>query len=144
MITFLFKWLISFDCFGFLDRLCGPDIQRLFADVEFSEYLMEEEYIAWENLKAVINNVLGIDRSQHWRTLVIEMLKSFNDIGVKMSLKEHFLHQHLDELEALIPTESDQRAENFHKVTGQLECWYSAKRLNSVLANLCWKCRKKS
>lgn len=113
-------------------------MQRLLDDVEFSEGLMEEEYIAWNNLKAVINNVLGINRTEQWNVLVENMLKSFNDMGVDMSLKVHFLHQHQDQFGTQIPPESDQQADRFNQVTSQLEYWYSGKSLNSLLANLCW------
>lgn len=116
----------------------GPDIQRLLDDVEFSEALMEEEKIPWDNLKAVIQHVLGINPTEQWNALVEKMLKSFSHLSVEMSIKLHFLHQHQDQFEMLVPSESDEHGERFHQVTAQLEYWYSGKRINSLLANLCW------
>lgn len=122
----------------FIGILNGPDIRRLMKDVEFAETLNEEEGIAWDSLKTVLNEVLGINRNEQWRILTDNMLESFNQIGVNMSLKVHFLHNHQDQFETQMPSESDQHGERFHQVSAQLEHWYSAKRLNSLMADLCW------
>lgn len=122
----------------FIGVLNGPDIRRLLNDNEFTESLVEEENVAWDNLKAVLNHVLGINRSEQWRIITENMLESFNKMGVNMSLKVHFLHYHQDQFETQMPSESDQHGERFHQVTAQLEHWYSGKRLNSLLADLCW------
>jgi hypothetical protein len=37
-----------------------------------------------------------------------------------------------------LPSESDEHGERFHQVSAQLEHWYSGKKLNSLLADLCW------
>ncbi|XP_031640029.1 uncharacterized protein LOC116351997 [Contarinia nasturtii] len=118
--------------------LNGPDIRKLTKDAQFEQCLMEEEGVAWDNLKAFIEGVLGIHRAQNWRTLTDNMLDSFDILGVTMSLKIHFLHHHQDKLEIQASTESDEHGERFHQVTAQLEHWYSGKKLNSLLADLCW------
>lgn len=66
------------------------------------------------------------------------MLQSFDNLSEEMSLKVHFLHQHRDLLETLISSDSDQYVERFHQVTAHLVYWYSGKRLNILLVNLCW------
>lgn len=107
-------------------------------DQRFEQCLMDEEGVAWDNVKAVINGVLGVHRVNGWHILVEEMLQSFEKIGVNMSLKVHFMHHHQDQFARQMPTESDEHGERFHQVTAQLEHWYSGKKLNSLLADLCW------
>lgn len=96
---------------------------------------MQEEFSAWRYLKAFINQGLGTNRIEQYHALVENMLRSFDNLSVEMSLKVHFLHQHRDLLDMLISSDSDQYVERFHQVTAQL---YSGKRLNILLANLCW------
>ena len=119
--------------------LNGPDIRKLMRDNDFNSVLEEEELIAWDTLKAVIENVLGSHRSENWRVLVEDMLLSFENIGVRMSLKVHFMHHHQDHFDRQLPSESDEHGERFHQVSAQLEHWYSGKKLDSLLADLCWK-----
>lgn len=118
--------------------LNGPDIRRLMRDEQFENALPEEEEIAWDNLKAVIAGVLGNHREDNWRILVENMLQSFDNIGVNMSLKVHFMHHHQDEFANQMPCESDEHGERFHQISAQLEHWYSGKKINSLLADLCW------
>lgn len=118
--------------------LNGPDIRKLVDDEQFAECLMQEEGIAWDYLKDVIRKVLGNQRAENWRVLVEGMLDAFEIIGVNMSLKIHFLHHHQDTFDTQMPSESDEHGERFHQVSAQLEHWYSGKKLDSLLADLCW------
>lgn len=118
--------------------LNGPDIRKLMKDEDFHNVLQEAELIAWDSLKAVIEKVLGIHRVDNWRAIVDDMLQSFENIGVRMSLKVHFMHHHQDHFERQLPSESDEHGERFHQVSAQLEHWYSGKKLDSLLADLCW------
>lgn len=107
-------------------------------DDGFFELLGDEERVAWDCTKAVIENCLGIHRSENYRYFIEEMLIAFDNINVNMSLKIHFLHCHLDHFEKQLPSESDEHGERFHQVAASLEYWYSGKRLDSLLADLCW------
>lgn len=116
----------------------GPDIRKLMKDEAFERSLNELEVVALDGLKAVIENCLGIHRSDDWRILVEEMLSAFENINVRMSLKVHFMHQHMDWFERQSPTESDEHGERFHQIAAPLEHWYCGKKLDSLLADLCW------
>ena len=100
-----------------------PDIRKLMKNEEFESLLSEQELIAWDSVKSVIENCLGIHRSENWRIHVQDMLTAFKNIGVNMSLKIHFLHYHMDRFESQIPTESDEHGERFHQVAAPLEHW---------------------
>lgn len=118
--------------------LNGPDIRRLMKDTRFENALSEAELVAWDNLKEVIENVLGKNRDANWRIYVEEMLTSFRQIKVNMSLKVHFLHCHQDKFAEQSPAESDEHGERFHQITANLEHWYSGKRLDHLLGDICW------
>lgn len=118
--------------------LNGPDIRRLMANDAFETALSEEELVAWDCVKGVINNVLGANRSENWRLFVEQMLTAFKNMKVSMSLKIHFLHFHLGRFGEQSPAESDEHGERFHQVTARLEHWYSGKKLDSLLGDIAW------
>lgn len=118
--------------------LNGPDIRRLMNDQRFEDSLSDLELVAWNCVKAVIENVLGIHRSDNWRIYVENMLDAFHKINVRMSLKIHFLHCHMDKFDEQSPAESDEHGERFHQVTARLEHWYSGKKLDALLGDICW------
>lgn len=122
----------------FTGILNGPDIRRLTKDQAFNNALSDVELVAWDCVKAVIENVLGIHRSENWRILIEDMLNAFHRLNVRMSLKIHFLHHHIEKFAEQSPAESDEHGERFHQVTARLEHWYSGKKLHSLLGDICW------
>lgn len=127
-----------------LGILNGPDIDRLMKDELFENALPELEYFTWRSVKKVIEKVLGIHRDENWRTYVKDMLEYFHLLGVHMSLKIHFLHCHRDKFDAQSPAESDQHGERFHQVTARLEHWYSGKKLDALLGDICWNLQEEA
>lgn len=124
--------------FFFTGIVNGPDIRRLMKDQEFEGALNDIELLAWNCVKSVIENVLGIHRSENWRILIENMLAAFQKLNVRMSLKVHFLHCHTEKFNEQSPAESDEHGERFHQVTVRLEHWYSGKKLDSLLGDICW------
>lgn len=80
-------------------------------DANFENSLDRNEQIAWDCVKAVIENVLGIHRADNWRILIDDMLDAYHQINVRMSLKLHFLHCHPDKFAEQSPNESDEHGE---------------------------------
>lgn len=113
---------------------------------EFSTVLSNKFRKAWDALKAVIQNVLGKHRAEpnEVKRLVNAMLNDFEKINVSMTLKLHFLHHHLDVLLQQLPTESDEQGERFHQITMPMEKRYKGKRLDAMLAEVCWCSHKVS
>lgn len=128
----------------FIGVFNGPDIRRLMKDERFENALGELQLIAWDCVKAVIENVLGIHRSENWRILISDMLDAFHRINVRMSLKLHFLHCHAEKFGEQAPTESDEHGERFHQITAKLEGWYSGKKLDALLGEICWNLQEEN
>jgi len=95
------------------------------------------ELVAWDCVKAVIDNVFGIHRSENWRILIEDMLTAFHRLNVQMSLKINFLHYHVEKFAVQSPSESDEHGERFHQETARLEHWYSSKKLHDLLGDIC-------
>lgn len=143
-LTNLFKFLFIFVHFFLLKTgvLNGPDIRKLLKSEDFNMVLHGNDLIAWDALKAVIERVLGKNRGDEWKVLVKNMLKSFQAIGVTMTLKLHFLNNHLAEFEKQLPTESDEQGERFHQVTIPMEKRFKGGKIDAMLGEVCWSSHK--
>ena len=95
---------------------------------------------AWNALKEVIEGVLGKNRVQREeiQQRVDRLLYYFEKIGASMTLKLHFLHHHLDTFLDQSPQESDEQGERFHQVTMPIEKRFKSKKLDALLAEVCW------
>ena len=62
----------------------------------FYEALSEAEQSAWQSLKSIITNFLGIHRSAGYFKEFEELLKSFRQLRAQMSVKLHCLRSHFD------------------------------------------------
>lgn len=54
------------------------------------------ELAAWEATLDVIQNFLGNKRADNYEEIVATMISAYREMGVNMSLKIHFLANHLD------------------------------------------------
>lgn len=112
----------------------------------FTNVLTNNHRKAWDALKAVLEGVLGKNRVQpdEAKELVKTMLHYFHKINASMTLKLHFLHHHFDDFLHQLPTESDEQGERFHQVTMPMEIRYKGKKLDALLAEVCWWSHKVS
>lgn len=108
--------------------------------IKFTKNLQGDYLEARKALKSVIRGVLGKNRVKREDAveLVNKMLHYYHKIGASMTLKLHFLHHHLDDFLQQLPTESDEQGERFHHVTMPMEKRYKGKKLDSLLAEVCW------
>ena len=74
-----------------------------------------------EKITAVIANFLGNHRAENYKELVRDMIKSLHLIGVNMSLKIHFLNDHLDDFPSNCGVYNDEEGERFHQEIKTLE-----------------------
>lgn len=111
---------------------------------KFTNVLTHNYRRTWDAIKAVIEGVLGKNRLQRdeVKTLVKTMLSYFHKIKATMTLKLHFMHHHLDEFLQQLPSESDEQEERFHQVTMPMEKRYKGKKLDALLAEVCWWSQK--
>ena len=93
----------------------GPDIRKLMKDPEFTAYMMEIVYDAWQSFVSVVKGFLGNRRDYNYVNLVNSLLESFHKLGCHMSIKVHYLHSHLDEFPANLGNVSDEQGERFHQ-----------------------------
>ena len=72
----------------------GSQIREVLNDTDFEELLNLKELRAWEAFKSVCICFLGNTRVPDYQACIEKLLKSYEDMGCRMSLKIRFLHSH--------------------------------------------------
>ena len=110
----------------------GPQIRKVLKDTDFEELLNLKEMRAWEAFKSVCRGFLGNTRVPDYQASIEKLLKSYKDMGCRMSLKIHFLHSHLNFFLPNLGAVSDEHGEKFHQDITKMESNYQGKWETSV------------
>lgn len=116
----------------------GSQIRELMKDPQFDESMEDKEKYAWLALKAIIKNFLGNYRSPEYETAIEELLKNFQFLGARMSIKMHFLSSHLDYFPDNCGDYSEEQGERFHRDIRVMEERYQGRWDVNMLADYCW------
>ena len=103
------------------DIFVGPEIREVLKDIDFEELLNLKELRAWEAFKSVCCGFLGNTRVPDYQACIEKLLKFYEDIGCRMSLKFHFLHSHLNFFPPNVGAVSNEHGERFHQVITKME-----------------------
>ena len=104
-----------------------PQIREVLKDTNFEELLNLKELRAWEAFKSVCCGFLGNTRVPDYQACIEKLLKSFEDMGCRMSLKIHFLRSHLNFFPPNLGAVSDEHGERFHQDITMMESNYQGK-----------------
>ena len=63
----------------------------------------------------VVKNFFGNTKADNYEELVKDMLFNFRNLGVKMSIKAHYLFCHLDRLPENLVDLSEEQGKRFHQ-----------------------------
>ena len=74
----------------------GPEILILIRD-QFVAKTTALERAAWLSFVAVVQNFLGNNKVENYSEFMNRMLHVFRDLGCNVSIKLHFLNNHLDQ-----------------------------------------------
>ena len=108
-----------------------PQIREVLKDTDFEELLNLKEMRAWEAFKSVCSGFLGNTRVPDYQACIEKLLKSYDDMGYRMSLKIHFLHSHLNFSPPNLGAVSDEHEEIFTKT---LRRWRATIKANGTPA----------
>lgn len=91
----------------------GPEICRIMQDSHFESILSVNEKSPWKSFKIVVTEFL--EKSENIKENVTNLLKTFQQMAIKMSLKIHFQHSHLSFFPESLGCMNDEQGENFHR-----------------------------
>lgn len=128
--------------FVFLGALNGKQIKKLISTT-FATVLTKNQKAAWNNIISVIEKFLGNHRSENYKEIVQKTMASLKLVNVNMSLKIHFLHDHLDFFPSNCGMYTEETGERYHKDLKGFETRYLSKDVRHMLASYCWSvCRE--
>ena len=111
---------------------------------EFDSRLNAVVLAAWNALKSVAANFLGNYRHKQYANMVDDMLKAYEQLGVHMSLKLHFLHSHLDFFPTNLGKVSDEQGEKFHRDISVIKGRYQGRFDANMIGDFCWYLQRES
>lgn len=120
----------------------GPQIRKLMRDKEFDRILTDNELEAWLAFKNVVEGFLGNHRAANYKELVAHLLKSYENMGSRMSLKIHFLFSHLDYFPENLGAFSDEQGERFHQDLKYMEKRYQGRWDPAMMADYVWMLKR--
>ena len=74
--------------------------------------------------------------------LVEKMLKNFQELGAKMSIKVHLLYSHLDSFPNNCGDFSEEQGKRFHQDIKTMEERYQGRRDTKMMADHCWSTKR--
>ena len=116
----------------------GPQIREVLKDTHFEEFLNLKELRAWEAFKSVCSGFFGNTRVPDYQACIEKLLKSYEDMGYRMSLKIHFLHSHLNFFPPNLGAVSDEHGERFHQDIRKMGSNYQGKWNPGMMGDFCW------
>lgn len=117
----------------------GPEIRQILSDRDFIDMLTTKYKRVAIAMKMVISNFLGNHKSADYEYHVEELIDSFHGIGANMSLKLHFLRDHLNEFVEILGDYSDEQGERFHQDIATMEKRYAGGlQFKHMLSDHCW------
>ena len=81
---------------------------------------------------------LGSHRHEKYPDIVDGMLKSYEQLCARMSLKMHFLHFHLDFFPSNLAEVSDEQGMRFHQDISVIEGRYQGRYDANMMGDFCW------
>ena len=112
--------------------------RELMKETRFDEELSKADLSAWQSLKSVVKNFLGNHRSAELEKEIEELLKSFHQLGARMSVKLHFLQSLLDYFPKSCGHLSEEQGERVHEDICIMEERYQGRWDVNFLADCCW------
>ena len=103
----------------------GAQIQEVLKDTDFERLLSLEELRAWDAFKSVCSGFLSNTRVPDYQACIEKLLKSYEDMGCRMSLKIYFLHSHLNFFPPNLGAVSN--VERFHQGITKMESNFQSK-----------------
>lgn len=116
----------------------GPELRKMLADGQFENLLSAKYKRASGALRTLVDKFFGNYKDPNFIEMVKEFITSYREIGANMTVKLHFLHNHLNEFPDNLGDFSEQHGERFHQDVRKMEQRYAGKDYSAMLSDYCW------
>ncbi|GBP60738.1 hypothetical protein EVAR_47476_1 [Eumeta japonica] len=120
----------------------GPQIRQLMKDTDFIKVMTVPESDAWKSFVLVVENFLRNHKAPNYEEIVQNMLTNFQTLGANMSIKLHYLRNHLDKFPDNLGNYSEEQGERFQQDLKVMEERYQGRWDCHVMADYCWSLKR--
>ena len=99
----------------------GPQINTMLKSKNLEEKMNKTEKEAWQAFRGVVDGILGNKKDPHNKELMKKLIKSYQNMGCRMSVKLHFLYSNLDFFQENLGDFSEEHGERFHQDIESME-----------------------
>ena len=111
----------------------SSEIRNLINYTDFDNKLSPLQFSIWSSIKIIIEK----DFSKISQSFIDELMENFHKLGVRMSVKMHFLHAHLDYLHNR--KENKEEEIIIEEIMGK---YYRGRWNVEFIADICWRLKK--
>ncbi|CAK8696138.1 unnamed protein product [Clavelina lepadiformis] len=116
----------------------GPQINTMLKCKSLEEKMNKTEKEAWQAFRGVVDGFLGNKRDKNYKELVEKLIKSYQNMGCRMSVKLHFLCSHLDFFQENLGEFSEEHGERLHQDIEPMEKRYKGRWDSVMMGNYIW------
>jgi hypothetical protein len=120
----------------------GPQIRELMKDHAFKAKMTAVEKRAWTSFQLVVEGFLGNHKAPDYSARITNLVKSYKNLGCRMSVKLHFLHSHLSYFPDNLGAFSEEQGERFHQDICEMERRYQGFWNINMMADYCWSLKR--
>ena len=95
------------------------------------------------SFRIIVEGFLGNHRRDDYAMVVSNLIKSYEKLGCRMSLKLHFLHSHLDFFRNNLGIVSEEHGERFHQDIQMMEKRYQGRWNEAMMGDCLWNLMRK-
>ena len=92
----------------------------------------------WQSFRGLAEEFLGNKKDPNYWELVARLMKSFQNIGCRMSLRLHFLCSHLNFFQNNLGDFSEEHSERFHQDIEPMERRYQGRWDSAMMGDYVW------
>ena len=116
----------------------GPQIKKIIECNEFTKLLNRKQKMAWNSFVPVVHGFLGNHKAENYVQLVQTLIKNYNKMGCRISLKFHILDAHLDKFKENMGAYSEKQGDHFHQDILDLEHHYKGQYNENMMGDYIW------
>ena len=116
----------------------GPQINTMLKPKTLEEKINKTEKEAWQVFRGVVNGLLGNKKNPNYKELVKKLIKSYQNMCCRRSVKLHFLCSYLDFFQENLGDFSEEHGERFHQVIKPMERLYKGRWDSAMIGDYIW------
>ena len=116
----------------------GSQINTMLKSKTLEEKMNETEKEAWQAFRGVVDEFLRYKKDPIYKELMKKLIKSYQNMGCRMSVKLHFLYSHLDFFQENLGDFSEEHGERFYQDIEPMERRYKDRWDSAIMGDYIW------